>query len=649
MSLVVQEMTTHTPSTAGDHEDLYLTLNVSRDASPEELKKSFRRLSQRYHPDKHQEEAAKETATEQFTKVKEAYEILSDDKLRRLYNEFGLDAARAAATQDMEMVPYSDLAERFRNDANAGAGMGGVNSPRDAYFTVMNAIEPQVDATGLVVALQDGDTLSSSAGAVFSQVGLSTMATAYVSQNNTVGARYGLKTESSRFGGRRRSGIGELAVSFRRQIDMYMHAEGTAYIPLDEGRTVNYGFKVFRSLSPDMNASFEATYDPERGDVTTALTSARSFDERCTASTSWAFGASPGYSFTWRRNAYDEYVSERKHAMSKEADEFGAGEDPEQRQPNRLEWVLTKVENFIEPMGWRWTARLNVMDASLGFVIRRPVGRAAPLFDKCEATGPGGASVKVRGQVGAMGWELEVGGGEKYIIADTAWGVSVAFGTVGVVWRFKVSRSGHRFTLPVVLVSSTGDAKVATAAALSTSLIVAAAQLFVVGPWRMRRETEEREEAKARRADVLAQGKNEAEAALALMRQAIERCREREESVEIDGVTGCGLLIERAVYGVSGCVKKMKYSDQLEGKELELEMADVTDSVQMLVEDSTVQIVSGTKSTLMGFWDPSAFGDKDDMLVRIWYRFKGELHECCIRDHEPIELPLSSHRVGFWA
>lgn len=631
-------------------EDLYMTLNVPRDATPLDLKKSFRKLSQLYHPDKHMEEEAKATATDRFTKVKEAYEILSDEKLRKLYNEFGLDAARVAATQEMEVVPYSDLAERFRNDAAGGGGSAGANSPRDAYFTVVNSFEPRLDATGLVVALEEGEAITGSDLAVFSQVGLSTMATAYVSQNNTIQARYALQRDGSRNGGRRGGGVGELALSFRRQIDTYMHAEGTAYVPLDQGRLVNFGFKAFRALSQDMTASVEASYDPERRDLTTALTSTRSFDERCTASTSWAFGAAPGYVFTWKRNAYDEYVAQSKPESWKEADDFGLGEDGETTPDGKVAWVLERLKNLIEPMGWRWTARLNVMDAYLGFVIRRPVGRNAPLWEKCEPTGPGGASIKIRGQVGAMGWQVEVGGGRRYVLADTAWGTSVAFGSYGVVWRLKISRSGHRFSLPVVLVSSTCDARTATAAAIATSLAVSALQILVVGPWTMRREREAREEAKMRRADVLAQGKSEAEAALALMREGVDRCRKREEAVEIDGKKGCGLLIERAAYGVTRAVKNMQYlDDSIIGRELELEIADVTASVQMLVENSAVQIVSGTKSTLMGFWDPSAFGDKEDMVVRIWYRFRGELHECVIRDDEPIELPLSPHRVEVWS
>lgn len=644
-------MTSSQPAnlTTGE-ENLYLRLNVTKNATSADLKRSFRKLSQLYHPDKHVESDAKAAATDRFTKVKEAYEILSDAKLRKVYDEFGLEAARLAGTQEMEMVPYSDLAERFRNEGSNGGASGGVNTPRDAYFTVINAFEPRIDATGLVAALEEGDSVSQGGLAICSQVGMSLMATAYVTQRHTVAARYSLRGEGTRNGSRRSGGVGEVALSTRTQLDSYTNAEGTAYVPLDAVHATHFGLKLFRSLSEDMTGSLEANIDPSQRAVTTALTYARSFDNRCTASTSWAYGASSGYAFTWKRNAYDEYVAEAKPRDRKEGDEFGTGAEELRQSNSRIEWLIERLKCFIEPMGWRWTARLNAMDVSVGFVLRRPIGENAPLWKQCEPSGPGGASVKVRGHFGMMGWEVEVGGGRKYVLADTAWVTSVSFGSAGVTWKFKVTRAGHRFTLPVVLVSSTCDAKIATIAALSTSLVVSALQILVIGPWTRSKRQQEREEAKLRRADVLTQAKSEAEAAVALMAQAIERCRQREMEVEIDGETGCGLLIERAIYGISETVRQLKLSDaNVVGREIELEVVDVTKSVQMLAENSAIQVVSGTKSTLTGFWDSSAVGDKEELVVRIWYRFKKQPHECVIRDDEPIELPLSSHRVGSWS
>src|SRR3954468_20417539 len=66
--------------------DYYEVLGVNKDASSEEIKKSYRKLAMKYHPDRNPDNPK---AEEQFKEAKEAYEVLSDADKRAAYDRFG--------------------------------------------------------------------------------------------------------------------------------------------------------------------------------------------------------------------------------------------------------------------------------------------------------------------------------------------------------------------------------------------------------------------------------------------------------------------------------------------------------------------------------------------------------------------------------
>jgi curved DNA-binding protein len=105
--------------------DLYEILGVSRTATPEEIKKTYRRLAKQYHPDVN---PGNRSAEEKFKEVTAAFEVLSDPKRRKLYDEFGADALRTGFDESK--------AEEYRRWKRHGAPQGGMPFDFGDFATV---------------------------------------------------------------------------------------------------------------------------------------------------------------------------------------------------------------------------------------------------------------------------------------------------------------------------------------------------------------------------------------------------------------------------------------------------------------------------------------------------------------------------------
>src|SRR3954453_5138804 len=69
-----------------EYKDYYKILNVARGASADEIKKAFRKLARKYHPDVN---PGDKKAEEKFKEINEAYEVLSDEGKRKKYDTLG--------------------------------------------------------------------------------------------------------------------------------------------------------------------------------------------------------------------------------------------------------------------------------------------------------------------------------------------------------------------------------------------------------------------------------------------------------------------------------------------------------------------------------------------------------------------------------
>ena len=109
-----------------DKPDYYTTLGVQRNASQDEIKKAYRRLAMKYHPDRNPDD---QSAEDKFKSVKEAYEILSDDQKRAAYDQFGhagVDPSAGHGGFGGDGAGFGDIFEDIFGDIFGGArGPGG--------------------------------------------------------------------------------------------------------------------------------------------------------------------------------------------------------------------------------------------------------------------------------------------------------------------------------------------------------------------------------------------------------------------------------------------------------------------------------------------------------------------------------------------
>ena len=96
--------------------DLYYVLEVSRDASQDEIKKAYRKLAVKYHPDRNPDD---KVAEEKFKEISAAYAVLGDEDKRAQYNTYGSADDYAASNQEYYSQTQDPFWEWFYTQSRA--------------------------------------------------------------------------------------------------------------------------------------------------------------------------------------------------------------------------------------------------------------------------------------------------------------------------------------------------------------------------------------------------------------------------------------------------------------------------------------------------------------------------------------------------
>ncbi len=143
-------------------EDYYKILGVSKSASPDELKKAFKKKALEYHPDRYKGDKAE--AEEKFKELNEAYAVLSDPKQREIYDRFGHDGLDPRIHQQTYATDPMDFFSSIFGDLFGGGfgfGSSGFGSRRpqgptrgeDAVLNVNISLEEAYKGTSKKIKL----------------------------------------------------------------------------------------------------------------------------------------------------------------------------------------------------------------------------------------------------------------------------------------------------------------------------------------------------------------------------------------------------------------------------------------------------------------------------------------------------------------
>lgn len=599
----------------------YAVLNVPPDAAREQIRAAYRRLSQTYHPDRHLDGEARRNATEMFTRVKEAYDVLSHPMKREVYDAYGMAGVRSM--ERSELATFNDVRQHFEKQRRYRGGGGGgegdeetaqegdmpLPSSVDSLLTVSNSIDVSVDATGLAQLLPDfldGDLRYIRSAMRVRGAMLGTQGTVYLTTRDSITVQYDVATG---FGGGGGDAEGDasataeskgIVVAGRHQFSGDMVGEAAlSFVGAQVPPIVSA--KMWRRTSKFTSMALEGSYSQRYDGLLLVLSHARQLSDRWHGQLSWAAGPSPGFMATFVRSA------ER--------------------------WSLS------------FSARVGMGATGVKASIKHL------LFDAA-------TYVKARAQLSLAGWALELGAARE-LAMDSIVGTGVQLAHTGISVRVKAGRGDHRVGVPILLLPNPHPmAFVAITGTLSA--VLASTEWFIVKPLRWAARERQRQRGQTERREEIEAARVRAQQALQLMQRDVERSRVRERAREN------GLLIVRGVYGDPDAVARLgdtppdaKYlqggaqvgNDDGNGGNgsgngggdggggYVPEVCDVTDALQYMVDgvDSSLTLYGATsKASLNGFYDPTFHAE--DKALRVWYTVGDRAYDVTVDDDERLYI-----------
>ena len=130
------------------NKDYYQILGVSKSASDDEIKKSYRKLAMKYHPDRN---PGDKEAEKKFKEAAEAYEVLKNKEKRDAYDQYGHSAFDQSAGGGFNAGGFDDFSDIFNSFSDIFGDLGGSRSKKRSAAIRGSDIRYNMDITLITI------------------------------------------------------------------------------------------------------------------------------------------------------------------------------------------------------------------------------------------------------------------------------------------------------------------------------------------------------------------------------------------------------------------------------------------------------------------------------------------------------------------
>jgi len=567
----------------------YGFLNVPRTAEQSEITAAYKRLARLYHPDKHQDPTKRAQAEVLFSKLKHAYEILSDPHKRAIYDclgeeglkEQGWEVVQRTRTPQEIRAEYESLAKlreerRLQQRTNPTSKLTMTVNATDLFDRYLYSSEYDDIVEGDLPQFEVSDIkFEQTIEAPLTPTDTATLSGHVSTKNGTGGGGVGL--------------------SVRRIGDNGAWQEVEAGV----GHGLVCGAKANRRLGSRtfVTMSGSAQFAPRgfRPDLSVSL----------------------GHQLDQHTMGYLTYST--KLRLANHHDEG-------------LE--LTEEESGMCTMLVRDTEQYNTsLSLQLGIPYTYAMFSYTHKFPKQKRR------CRLAVKAGTFGAILEYGVEEKVTSQSNVSATMLVGFPLGVTCRLKLTRSSQTYVFPFHLSDEILVQPIFYGTICPVVLWFTIKKL-VLEPLEVKRREEKRRRKREANKEKVAIARREAEASISLMEERFARIVREEEAK--GGLVICAALYGRMEDSGGGLHRSLAGWEPPSSQSPELEYISVLRPFQCEVEESRLVLWEGQKSCLPGVWDPAP-GEEKQLLIR--YTFQGHKHQLFCPEEEAVKLPKTAHRL----